>query len=208
METGDTGAICAGILAAGRRGRRRMVAVAGAPASGKSTLAEALAQALGAAGCAASVVPMDGFHLSNRILQARGLLPRKGAPESFDAEGFVALMPRLRDAPSVVYPLFDRARDLAEAGAGALDADCDTVIVEGNYLLFDAAPWRDLQPFWDISIRLTPPLPLLRQRLVDRWLAHGHSAEAAQARAEANDLPNARLIAQAALPADITLTGV
>lgn len=193
------------ILATPPRGRRRLVALAGGPASGKSTLAAALARALNSAGAQAQVVPMDGFHLDNALLIARTLLERKGAPQTFDAAGFVHLVRRVRDEAEVVFPTFDRTRDLAVAGAGQITQACDTAIVEGNYLLFDAPQWRDIARLWDVSIRLDPPRDVLRARLVARWVAHGLDAEQARARAELNDLPNAQTVADAALPADITL---
>lgn len=194
--------IVAQIRAAPRSGKRRLVALAGAPASGKSTLADALSDALRATGCAAMVVPMDGFHLHNQILIDRGLLDRKGAPETFDAAGFVHLIERLHTEEEVFFPLFDRARDIAIAGAGLVDRTCDTVIVEGNYLLFDAPVWRDLQQHWDLSFRLDVPIDVLKARLEARWLAHGLSQSQAEARAAQNDLANAKLVAQAALTAD------
>lgn len=184
---------------------RRLVALAGAPASGKSTMAERLAEALDRAGAKAEVVPMDGFHLDNTLLIAGGLLARKGAPETFDADGFVHLVGRLKAEREVVYPLFDRTRDIAIAGAGRVGADSDVVIVEGNYLLFDAEPWRALAQLWDVSIRIAPPIEVLRERLIARWITHGLSDEDAVARAEGNDLANAKLIAARALPADFTL---
>lgn len=184
---------------------RRLLAVAGPPASGKSTLAAALAGALTAAGHKACLVPMDGFHLDNRLLQARGLLPRKGAPETFDAAGFIALMTRLTHEPHLVFPLFDRARDLAVAGAGEVTPDTGIAVVEGNYLLFDEAPWSRLAHLWHASLFLDLPPEILRARLVTRWLDHGLTPDAALTRAEANDLPNARRILARRLPADLTL---
>lgn len=183
---------------------RRLVALVGAPASGKSTMAEALAAALERAGATSQVVPMDGFHLDNRLLSTRGLLARKGAPETFDADGFVHLVRRLKTEREVVYPLFDRARDIAIAGAGCVGPDCDVVVVEGNYLLFDADPWRELAGLWDMSVRIAPPIDVLRDRLVARWMAHGLSAQDALARAQNNDLENAKMIVAHALPSDIT----
>lgn len=96
---------------------RRLVAIVGAPGSGKSTLAEGLVAAVPGA----VLVPMDGFHLDNRLLDQDGLRARKGAPETFDAEGFVALIRRLKQGGAVVYPVFDRDRDLAVAGAGRVE---------------------------------------------------------------------------------------
>lgn len=195
------------ILASPRAGRRRIVAVAGAPASGKSTLAEALAHGLNTRGCNTQVVPMDGFHLHNPTLIDRGLLDRKGAPETFDVRGFAHLVGRLHAEDEVFYPTFDRARDVAIAGGGLVDQDCDTVIAEGNYLLFDAPGWRDLHSHWDLSIRLDLPLQTLEKRLIDRWLEHGLSEEDAIARARRNDIANARTVAEAMLPAGVSVTG-
>ncbi len=184
---------------------RLIVAIAGAPASGKSTLASELNRRLNAQKCKSCVVPMDGFHLDNRVLEARGLLNRKGAPQTFDAEGFVHLIGRLRGGAEVVYPVFDRARDIAIAGAEVVDKDTQVVIVEGNYLLYDAAPWSGLAPLWDLKVRIDVPLPELRSRLIQRWLSHGFSRTAATRRAEANDIPNAEALASKSLPADFIL---
>lgn len=186
---------------------RRLVAIAGAPASGKSTLADTVTEAVNRSGRAARSIPMDGFHLDNRLLDARGLRHRKGAPETFDAEGFIVLMHRLRDGGEVVYPLFDRRLDLAVAGAAVIEADCDVAIVEGNYLLFDEAPWHKLASLWDISVWFDVPESVLTERCVQRWLNHDHTLEAARARAEDNDMANARRIIRARLPADVTLNG-
>ncbi len=183
--------------------RRRMIALAGPPGSGKSTLAESVANFLNASGTATVVIPMDGFHLDNRILEQRGRLPRKGAPDTFDVHGFVALIARIASEDSVIYPIFDRDRDLSIAGAAELPSDCETVIVEGNYLLLDAPVWRDLMPYWDMTIGLNVPEDTLRKRLIQRWIDHGLSADAARARAESNDIPNALLVAQQSRPPDL-----
>ncbi|MGO4915187.1 nucleoside/nucleotide kinase family protein [Pseudogemmobacter sp. W21_MBD1_M6] len=184
-----------------------VVAIAGPPASGKSTLAEALAQRLNNEGTRALVVPMDGFHLDNAVLAARDMLHRKGAPETFDAKGFITLIGRLKAGGEVVIPVFDRSRDIAVAGAAIVSADCRLILVEGNYLLFDEAPWRDLAPVWDLSVLLDVRLPELRRRLIRRWQDHGLDLAAATLRAELNDLPNATRVLNAAITPDITLPG-
>ncbi len=211
-EPADPAAAEAAVEALARRiaalpadGRRRMVAVAGAPTSGKSWMADALTERVNGAGRRARRIPMDGFHLDNAILDARGLRARKGAPETFDAGGFIALMRRVAAGGEVVYPLFDRARDLAIAGAAVIEADCDVAIVEGNYLLFDEDPWRALAPLWDVSVWVDVPERRLLARCVRRWIDHDHTPEAARARAEGNDMANARRIIGARLPADVTL---
>ncbi|WP_319528848.1 nucleoside/nucleotide kinase family protein [uncultured Cohaesibacter sp.] len=191
------------ILAARPNGHRRLVALAGPPASGKSTLAEYLAERLRNQGHSAKVVPMDGFHLHNQILLDRGLLSRKGAPETFDVAGFVALVMRLTEKREIICPVFDRDRDIAIAGAEVVPEDCQTVILEGNYLLFDAPGWRDLKDYWSLSVRLDVPLDVLRERLIKRWLVHGLMPEQAEKRAEENDLRNAAVVNDRHLEADI-----
>lgn len=179
---------------------RRLVAIVGAPGSGKSTLAARLVAAVPGA----VLVPMDGFHLDNRLLDQDGLRARKGAPETFDAQGFVALIRRLKQGGDVVYPLFDRDRDLAIAGAGRVDAATGPVVVEGNYLLLDRAPWRDLAGLWDLSVMLDVPAKELRARLAARWQGLGKSPAEVTAHLE-NDLGNAKTVAGQSLPADLRL---
>ncbi|MEY8117503.1 MULTISPECIES: nucleoside/nucleotide kinase family protein [unclassified Falsihalocynthiibacter] len=201
----DLDAICTTLLAAPRKGRRRLVALAGAPASGKSTLAQDLADRMTAAGCDTRVLPMDGFHLGNTQLHAQGNFAQKGAPQTFDVRGFLMLVARIQTEDEVFYPIFDRTLDAAIAAEGRVDKACDTVIVEGNYLLFDAQDWRDLVAFWDISLRLKVSRDILQQRLLERWLGQGLSPAAALIRAQGNDLVNADLIAKLPLKADILL---
>ncbi len=186
-------------------GRRHLIAVAGPPASGKSTFADRLAKQVAGAGRPACVVPMDGYHLDNRLLDADGTRARKGAPQSFDLRGFAALLRDLAVGGEVVHPIFDRKLDLAVAGAARVPADVDVVVVEGNYLLFDAPGWRDLAPLWSLSLRLDVTEEALRVRLVRRWLDHGCDPAEALLRAEANDLPNARAVLAHALRADLTV---
>ena len=186
--------------------RRRLVALAGPPASGKSTLAETLVSDLRARGCPAALVPMDGFHLENPELAEMGLLHRKGAPETFDLAAFADLVVRLSEDDVVSVPLFDRTRDCTVPGAALIGADDRIVVIEGNYLLLDEPGWRDLAPHWDVSVWLDVPEPALKRRLMQRWLDHGLAPEAAEARAEGNDMANARRIAAHRLAADIVVT--
>lgn len=185
---------------------RVMVGIAGAPGSGKSTLATELSRRLTLQKCVNVVVPMDGFHLDNAILEDRGLLQRKGAPETFDFDGFQRMIRALRARENVIAPVFDRTRDIAIAGAVAIPPECPIVIVEGNYLMFDEAPWKSLATMWGISARLDIPMPELRARLIQRWLSQNLSRAAATRRAESNDIPNAQRVLDAALPCDFNLT--
>ncbi len=186
---------------------RVLVAISGAPGSGKSTLAAELARRLRLLKCATEVLAMDGFHLDNAVLDARGLRPRKGAPETFDADGFVHLVKRLRAGAEVIAPTFDRQRDMAIAGAVVIPAACNVVVVEGNYLLLNQDPWRQLAPLWDLTVGLDVPMPELRARLIQRWLSANLSRAAATRRAESNDIPNAQRVIDNALPAEIVLDG-
>jgi len=173
---------------------RLLVALAGAPGSGKSTLAAELSRRLTLQKCVNVVVPMDGFHLDNGLLEVHGLLTRKGAPETFDAAGFIRMIKALRSEDNVIAPTFDRTRDIAIAGAIHIPPECPVVILEGNYLLFDEAPWKVLQSAWDISAYIDVPMPEIRARLIQRWLSLNLSRAAATRRAESNDIPNAQRI--------------
>ena len=179
-----------------------MVALAGPPGAGKSTLADVLVRERDAL-----VVPMDGFHLDNRILDARGLRARKGAPETFDAAGFLALLRRVRGGEDVVAPVFDRARDLAVAGASHVPARAKLVVVEGNYLLLDRPVWREMAALFDLTVLLSPPMAVLEERLVRRWLDHGLAPGDARARAMGNDIPNARTVLRESAGAHLTIDG-
>jgi len=130
-------------------GGRRLLGLVGAPGAGKSTLANALAQQWPAQ---IQVVPMDGFHLANATLAQLGRRQRKGAPDTFDADGFVALLKRLRaqSTDEVVYaPNFERTLEEPVAGAIAVHADTPLVVVEGNYLLLGEHPWNQVQALLD-----------------------------------------------------------
>ncbi len=179
--------------------------MAGPPASGKSTFAGALAGHLTDGGRTARVVPMDGFHLDDRVLRARGLLPRKGAPETFDAAGLLRLVAALGQGGEVVHPVFDRAREIAIAGAAVVPPDCDLAIVEGNYLLLDEAPWRPLAPHWSLTVFLDVPEAELRRRLLDRWRAAGLPEDEARRKAEGNDIPNGLRTVRGSRVADLRL---
>lgn len=186
--------------------QRQLIAIAGPPASGKSTAAEALVAQLTASGERAALLPMDGFHLDNTILEPRGLLPSKGAPETFDAAGFIALIKRIKAGGHCYTPSFDRSRDIAVAGSGEITPEDRLIIIEGNYLLFDEAPWNTLLVQWDHSVFFDIAEPILENRLITRWQTHGLTPDQAHLRAHSNDLPNAKRVATKALPASQTFT--
>ncbi|MDC0948811.1 nucleoside triphosphate hydrolase [Gammaproteobacteria bacterium] len=189
---------------------RWLVAIVGPPAAGKSTISDQFCESLNRLSGreAAVVVPMDGFHLDNALLEAAGTIDRKGAPWTFDVDGFASLLQRIRQPISdqpVLAPLFDRAADLSRASARAIQPWHRFVIVEGNYLLLDESPWSGLHGLFDTSVSLDVALEVLEQRLVQRWLDHGLDGDAARRRAEHNDLPNARRVLSHSRTADFVL---
>ena len=183
---------------------RYLVAIAGPPASGKSTVAATLAQAWPDG--EAIVVPMDGFHFDDIVLAERGLSHRKGAPETFDFAGFEVLLKRIRSGEAdIAIPVFDRSIEIARAGAAIIGAAARIVIIEGNYLLLDEAPWNGLRPLFDLSLFIAAPRAVLEQRLVGRWQEHGREAEAARRWIETNDMPNIDRVLARRLAADLVV---
>ena len=186
--------------------RRFLIAIAGPPGAGKSTMADNVASALKDKGESASVLPMDGFHMDNAILIERGLLARKGIPETFDVRGFLDIVKAVRPADQeVLVPVFDRSRELAIASARPIDPQDRFIIIEGNYLLFTQGKWAELDGIFDYTIMLAPPMEVLEERLWDRWRGYKLTEEEASAKVYGNDLPNGRLILENRRPADITL---
>ncbi|HMQ57962.1 MAG TPA: nucleoside triphosphate hydrolase, partial [Rhizobiaceae bacterium] len=151
---------------------RTITAIAGPPAAGKSTLAEKLAASLNAQKPgSAAVLGMDGFHFDDMLLVPRGLRPVKGAPQTFDVAGFHHLLQRLRanQEAEIAVPVFDRSIEIARAGAAMVPQGVTRLVVEGNYLLLDRAPWSHLKPLFDTTVLLTVSESVLRDRLLARW---------------------------------------
>ena len=186
--------------------RRFLVGLAGPPAAGKSTLAEALREGLVARGESAEILPMDGFHLDNALLAARGLLPRKGVPESFDGRGFIDVVKALKRADGeVLVPVFDRSREIAINAARAIAQETRFVLAEGNYLLFKDAPWNRLDGMFDFTIFVGPPYAVLEERLRQRWLQYALPDDQVHWKLHGNDLPNGKRILEHSRPADLTI---
>lgn len=191
------------------RGRDRLiVAIAGPPGSGKSTLAGKLVKRLNGDQTRpiAALFPMDGFHLDNDTLRKRGLFHRKGSPQTFDVEAFRETLDWIRaGGANIPIPTFDRDKDAVIPDAEIIGRDIRIVVVEGNYLLLDQDPWRDLTKLFDLTVFLRVDPEILEARLIQRWLDQGCDLGGAQTRAVSNDLPNARLVMGNVQAADLTL---
>lgn len=174
---------------------RRLLGVVGPPGAGKSTLAQCVALALGER---AQAVPMDGFHLAQVELERLGRAQRKGAPDTFDAAGYAALLRRLRQqgTDEIIYAP-DFRREIEEPVAGALPVFGHTplVITEGNYLLLDDDPaWAPVADLLDEVWYLQVDAALRLQRLTARHVQFGRSPEQARTWITQTDEPNARRI--------------
>ena len=176
------------------QGGRRLLGLVGPPGAGKSTLAQALLEAFPGA---AQVVPMDGYHLANVELARLGRADRKGAPDTFDAAGYLALLQRLReprDGEIVYAPEFRREIEEPVAGAIAVLPGTRLVITEGNYLLLDDGPWAGIAALLDDCWYVEIDPALRTDRLVARHRQFGRSAEQAADWVAHTDEPNARHI--------------
>ena len=163
-------------------------------------MAAALADALGPS--RAIVVPMDGFHLADPVLLALGRRDRKGAPDTFDVDGYVSLLRRLRSATDVVYaPSFRRELELAEAGAIPVDPSVPLVITEGNYLLTWPAVRAELDEVWFLDV----PDHVRQQRLVERRQGYGEDVATARAWATGSDQRNADVVDATRALADLVV---
>ncbi|MFC0505323.1 nucleoside/nucleotide kinase family protein [Micromonospora costi] len=187
-------------------GGRRLLGITGAPGAGKSTLAEQIVAALAPH---AVLVPMDGFHLADAELKRLGIHDRKGAIDTFDAGGYLALLRRLRAADeAVVYaPTFRRDLEEPIAGAIRVDRDVPLVVTEGNYLLATQGEWAAVRELLDDAWYLAPDEEVRLGRLVQRHIDFGRDPATADARARGTDQRNADLIVATRGRADVIVNG-
>ncbi|WP_153815789.1 nucleoside/nucleotide kinase family protein [Streptomyces sp. SUK 48] len=191
-----------------RGGRRALLGVAGGPGAGKSTLAACLVRALNADGPRwAAHVPMDGFHLADAELDRLGRRDRKGAPDTFDAAGYAALLRRLREeTEEVVYaPGFERVLEQPLAGAIPVPPDVRLVVTEGNYLLLAEGSWARVRPCLDEVWYCEIPEEERIRRLVARHVEFGKESAAARAWVLGTDQRNAELVAATRERADLVV---
>lgn len=191
-------------LAGSGGGRRVVVGIVGPPGAGKSTVADRVAAELGAT---VRVLPMDGFHLAQQELVRLGRAARKGAPDTFDVDGYVSALERVRaDSGRTVYvPTFDRALEEPVAGAVPFGPEVRVVLTEGNYLLHDAGGWEQVRPLLDEAWFLDVDDPVRVRRLVDRHVRFGRAPAQARAWVEQVDELNTALVARGRDRADVVV---
>ncbi|TSA87419.1 nucleoside/nucleotide kinase family protein [Deinococcus detaillensis] len=187
-----------------KSGERRILGITGAPGAGKSTVCAAIA---GALGDQVAVVGMDGFHLANSELIRLGRRERKGAPDTFDADGYAALLERLwHQTEEVIYaPTFERTIEESIGSALPILASTPLILTEGNYLLLEGGAWSRVKPQLDAVWFLEPPEELRLSRLIARHVAFGKAPDAAKAWVERVDQNNAALINAGRSRADLII---
>lgn len=183
---------------------RFVLGIVGPPGAGKSTLAERLRDVLNEDGRVAVVAPMDGFHRSNAELDAMRARARKGEPDTFDAEAYVAALRQVRGRGRVEWPTFSRVTDEPVPGGVVIDGE-PIVITEGNYLLLEDGPWKDVRGLLDEAWFVDVPDDILVPRLLERFLAGGRSRAEAEAKIAESDLRNAALVRATRVRADRVL---
>ena len=196
------------VLRLAERGPRVVVGVVGEPGAGKSTLTHAVAEAVQGAGVSTAVVPMDGFHLSNGELARLGRADRKGALDTFDGAGYVALLRRLREETEGVVYAPQYVRGALESSIGSaipVAPDVRVVLTEGNYLLVVDPPWSAVRDLLDESWFVDADPELRRRRLYERHTANGKSPERARAFTDGSDEANAELVRATCSRADVVV---
>ena len=185
-------------------GERKIVGLIGKPGAGKSTLSAQLIEHLGAQ---AAILNMDGYHLSNLALRELGRADRKGAPDTFDALGFTAILKRVKNQvdQDIYFPVFDRSIEESIAAQGVITPEVKLVITEGNYLLHNKDNWGGVKELLDESWFIEVDDQIRIERLVNRHHKFGKSKADAHSWATGSDENNARIVAQTRELADVII---
>ncbi|WP_137136388.1 nucleoside/nucleotide kinase family protein [Rhizobium sp. FKY42] len=187
-------------------GPRLLAGMAGAPGSGKSSLADAVVEEINhkQPGLAA-VFPMDGFHYDDAVLRDMGRLANKGAIDTFDAHGLRHMLQRLKanEDDAVAVPVFDRSIEIARAGGRLIRRETGIIVCEGNYLLMRNEPWDRLHPIFDLTVLVEVPVEELRRRLRERWFFYGLDEEGIRRKLDDNDIPNGMAIMDGSIEPDV-----
>ncbi|WP_337270373.1 nucleoside triphosphate hydrolase [Oryzifoliimicrobium ureilyticus] len=192
-----------------KQGGRFLIAIAGAPGSGKSTIAERLVDFLiDEGGLSAALFPMDGYHYDDAVLKAMNRRAFKGAIDTFDVHGLRHMLERLKanEDDVIAVPVFDRSIEIARAGGRLIPQSVDVIVCEGNYLLASEPHWSRLKPIFDYTVFVDVDEDDLRERLRARWRGYGLDDAEINRKVEENDLPNGLFIMKTAAEPDLRLT--
>lgn len=193
---------------ADKQRHRLMIAISGAPGSGKSTIAERVVDVMiRESGISAALFPMDGYHYDDAVLDAMNRRAFKGAIDTFDVHGLRHILERLKASEDdvVAVPVFDRSIEIARAGGRLIPQSVEVIVCEGNYLLAKQAPWDQLKPIFDFTVFVDVEEEDLRERLRARWRGLGLNDAEINRKVEENDLPNGLFIKANAAEADLRL---
>ncbi|MBW8637030.1 AAA family ATPase [Hoeflea sp. WL0058] len=196
----------ADIIATRGAASRSLTAIAGPPGSGKSTVSQQLVDYLNRIEPrSAALLPMDGYHYDDTVLRERGLLERKGAPETFDTLGLIAMLERLHSnaEKEIAVPVFDRTIEISRSAARIIEGDVRHVVLEGNYLLLSSGDWSQMHRYYRTTVMLDVSEESLKERLEQRWL-HLPERER-QSKISNNDLLNGRLVMSESAPSEFIL---
>ena len=184
---------------------RYFIALSGPPASGKSTISQKLANDLSAKEYNSSILQMDGFHYDDLILKEKKLLLKKGAPETFDVMGLINFVSRLQKEDDVVIPIFDRSLELSRSSAAIISKNTKVIILEGNYILLNNYPWKELHKFFNSTVIINCEEKVLEKRLIERWEKFNLPKEEIKEKVYKNDLPNGVNVLKNSIKADYIL---